>query len=571
MQQMQAAANRGARQFRIPAGDYHFGHTRFELRNARNMEVTASGVSFWFGWGGGMRVMTSEGVKWTASEAAPFIIDYDPPVVAQGRVIRTDQLASGRWVDAEFSTDYIMPNRNQTGNIFGEPKVKVAFWDPASRTMRRTPNEAVNVYLDGSTSLAPACEPNTGRNCGTTWRIQMAGRTTAMHRLLRNGDLISMHPRVFPHAIELVACERVVFEDAHIYGGTNIGVVESKGVGSHVYRRIKVTRRPGSANLMSVNADGFHSNSAEEGAQIIDSEIGYTGDDLVNIYGGIGIVVDRIGNQTLLVLDRKGAMDSNTRGGDVVRFHSIKTETLPLVASARLASTPSHFGSWNEVLPNGSVVPKVNSLKTTLNAPPYSLGFPPSFSFDNDDLFQLTFTTDLPEGVQPLWTVAQVYEKSNRGAKISGSWLHDAYARSALAKTDGFSISDTLFQRGAGVYIGVVEINWLEGDLGFARGSRRLAPRGMRQSGDPLGSGRDASPWECDTVVQRAASVCVAPAFATPAAPCGRQGALRPQPALHRHRDEPQEQWQVVWLANGTGELQRRTARPLRAPLCRHA
>ena len=67
-----------------------------------------------------------------------------------------------------------------------------------------------------------------------------------------------------------------------------------------------------------------------------------------------------------------------------------------------------------------------------------------------------------------------------------------------------------------------------------ARGSRRLAPRGMRQSGDPLGSGRDASPWECDTVVQRAASVCVAPAFATPAAPCGRQGALRPQPALHR-------------------------------------
>ena len=263
MQQMQAAANRGARQFRIPAGDYHFGHTRFELRNARNMEVTASGVSFWFGWGGGMRVMTSEGVKWTASEAAPFIIDYDPPVVAQGRVIRTDQLASGRWVDAEFSTDYIMPNRNQTGNIFGEPKVKVAFWDPASRTMRRTPNEAVNVYLDGSTSLAPACEPNTGRNCGTTWRIRMAGRTTAMHRLLRNGDLISMHPRVFPHAIELVACERVVFEDAHIYGGTNIGVVESKGVGSHVYRRIKVTRRPGSANLMSVNADGFHSNSAE--------------------------------------------------------------------------------------------------------------------------------------------------------------------------------------------------------------------------------------------------------------------------------------------------------------------
>ena len=58
LQQMQAAANRGARQFRIPAGDYHFGHTRFELRNARNMEVTASGVSFWFGWGGGMRCLS---------------------------------------------------------------------------------------------------------------------------------------------------------------------------------------------------------------------------------------------------------------------------------------------------------------------------------------------------------------------------------------------------------------------------------------------------------------------------------------------------------------------------------
>ena len=448
VRELQAASSRGEPSFTIPPGEYSFGSELVDLFRLNDMFVDVSGVTFWFTYGGGLRFIDCRNLQWIAdSPNRPFVIDYDPPVFAQGRVVDVSNLRAHRWVDAVFDPAYPLPSRSD--RLFARASTtKVAFWNPATRTIRRKQEGAVNIWLQNS------------QDHGHAWRIFMTGGINSMLGADAPGvgDLITVMPRLWPHSLQLLRCQGVTIQAMHIYGGTNIGIVETSGHGGHFYKQLRIGRRDGSKHLMSVNADGFHSNSAVVGATIQSSEIAYTGDDLLNIYNGICIVLERHSNTEIVVLDHKETIDDVLLPGDAFTFFHLKS--LERLANVRLAASPTHFygNNWPT---------RVKGVRGTLRASPYNIPVPSAISFDKDSVFLLRFESPLPDAVQPYFSLGQSLEKANRGASIRDSWLHDGYSRAGLTKATDTTIERTLFQRAGGVHIGY-ELHWFEGDLALA-------------------------------------------------------------------------------------------------------
>ena len=114
----------------------------------------------------------------------------------------------------------------------------------------------------------------------------------------------------------------VVTEDVTIHAG---GFLEQLGEGGHIYRRVKIIRRPG--RLMALNADGFHSTSTGTGPTLLDPEISFTGDDHLNTLARM-LVISKPLNTTasatpatsLAMLDVSGvALDP----GDALSFYKL--------------------------------------------------------------------------------------------------------------------------------------------------------------------------------------------------------------------------------------------------------
>ena len=79
---------------------------------------------------------------------------------------------------------------------------------------------------------------------------------------------------------------RVLTQDVTIHGATGFAIVEVDGDCGHVYRRVRLIRRPGDDPLLiASNADGFHSNSCAKGALLEQCELSNMMDDYVNVHG----------------------------------------------------------------------------------------------------------------------------------------------------------------------------------------------------------------------------------------------------------------------------------------------
>ena len=71
--------------------------------------------------------------------------------------------------------------------------------------------------------------------------------------------------------------------------GRPLNFYELDGGGGHVYRRVKNLRRDG--QLISANADCFHSIDVAVGPTIVDSALGYCLDDFFNIHNSIHVLL----------------------------------------------------------------------------------------------------------------------------------------------------------------------------------------------------------------------------------------------------------------------------------------
>lgn len=184
-------------------------------------------------------------------------------------------------------------------NVAAPATLKVTYWDP--RTLR--------IIAHGNhifTNLTSASAPGGADTVRYTGKVAPAGIVTA-------GTLATLHPRLGisngtgrPAGLTYLITNstRVHTANVTLHGGATEAVVEAGGNGGHTYNGVRVVRRQGQSpvRLLAANADGFHSSCVRDGPSLVDSEISFTGDDLLNIHSRLAIVLRPLSSTSAYVV-----------------------------------------------------------------------------------------------------------------------------------------------------------------------------------------------------------------------------------------------------------------------------
>ena len=119
------------------------------------------------------------------------------------------------------------------------------------------------------------------------------------------------------------------FEDINVWSSPGIAVNEGGGEGGNVYRRVRATRRPHTNRLHAFGADVFHLAGTDRGPTLDRCEAAYSGDDILNIHGSFGRVVQRADQRRYYL---QGAYEV----GDTVEFRDAKSVALLGIAKVRV-------------------------------------------------------------------------------------------------------------------------------------------------------------------------------------------------------------------------------------------
>ena len=274
---------------------------------------------------------------------------------------------------ADFNPVFLRPD-DVAANFSGHPKV--ALWEgaPGQERMARNASAAVAINLYSSTQSYVGPSP-VGHGAG--WlRFKIGVAVPAKLQALGcAGQQVSLWKTAGAHAYVCPRCERVALVDVDIYGSSDMAVVESGGGGANVYRRLRVRRRPllhgrdfallpallpvPVPRLLSTNADGLHSVANAVGPALLDSEISFTGDDLLNVCTFMVIYLGQFNGTRLSFVDSGtnpqslsaaggggGGSGGNTNGvlsnakvGDTLSFYHLGS--MASLGTATIAAPPA--------------------------------------------------------------------------------------------------------------------------------------------------------------------------------------------------------------------------------------
>ena len=127
------------------------------------------------------------------------------------------------------------------------------------------------------------------------------------------GDAITVMLRQY-HTWTIGNSSRCTVEDVTIYSSKGLNFYELDGEGGHTYRRIKNARRDG--QLISSNADAFHSIDVAVGPLLEDSELAYCLDDFFNIHNTIHIALPSPAAASSTPTGNDGAPGDGGGGGE---------------------------------------------------------------------------------------------------------------------------------------------------------------------------------------------------------------------------------------------------------------
>lgn len=204
--------------------------------------VATPAVTFVFYYGFGVQIVNSANV----TVRGPLALDSEPPNYAQGivRVVGGEGGNSSTF-EGDFDEHFLPPDTSvqpfsHSGGLAG---AKVSFWDAETRRLS---------ISQPHLGLMAASQP-LGGGGSNRWRIVLKAPTPPT---AHPGALVTVFPRRgVTHDVR--NSSGVLVEDVSIYAGGNMGFHESLGEGGHVYRRVRIVRKPGWSGLMALNADGF--------------------------------------------------------------------------------------------------------------------------------------------------------------------------------------------------------------------------------------------------------------------------------------------------------------------------
>jgi hypothetical protein len=258
----------------IPAGDYRFscdGTTT--LTGLTNLTINAQDVTFWF------EPPFRLGLKFADCRNVTLqglTIDCDPLPFFQGRIRDVAPAAEAPTFTIELMPGYQPIDGN--GKELTNGTQRVAFYRPDGSYIR-------NPILNGKWSRHP------NSNLVELQVIASPGREAA--QLPGVGDYVAC---TFPsgHLVQNYNCGEMIYEDVNIYASAGMVLNEYLGPGGNLYKRVRLTRRPGTNRLHMGGRDGFHFNSGDKGAVLDRCEAAYLGDDEVNIHGTVYRLIKRL-------------------------------------------------------------------------------------------------------------------------------------------------------------------------------------------------------------------------------------------------------------------------------------
>jgi hypothetical protein len=416
------AARAGRDRIVIPPGDYLFPANwsrASTLRDLTDLEIMADGVTFWFEpplihalLFENCRNVTVRGLS----------IDCTAPCWFQAQITAVDRTA--KTLRATLMEGY--EPRSADGKEEREGQRALIFYDAAGRFINH-------------------------RHSPGSWRLSDDGREIFCHDIgvsgipgrLAVGDHVVGTLRTGA-AVRSLKCTGMRFEDISIWSSPGMAVNEAGGGGGHVYRRVRATRRPGTNRLHAFGADIFHLSAADRGPTLDHCELAYGADDVLNIHGRFGRVIERVD-------DRTWHLEGGYEQGDTIEFWDPRSITA--LGTARVvAATP---------VTDGPTV-RIND----------------RYSARSEVLVEL----DAPLSLPPLSLVVMDGRRSATGFVVRDCWLHDTFQRVLInGAPRGLIENNTLENLGHGI---VVQFEiwgpWMEGPF-----ARELTIRGNRFSDAP--------------------------------------------------------------------------------------
>lgn len=287
------------------------------------------------------------------------------------------------------------------------------------------------------------------------------------HAMKSAGVVAGLTPvTIFPRRGETwnaVNSSQVLAEDVRIFAGGNMGFHESGGLGGHIYRRVRIMRKPGTSRLVALNADGFHSTDVATGPILEDSEISFTGDDFVNIHNRMMVTCKVLGDKSLAIIDvSKGGL-GDLRAGHHLSFYQL---------------LPGHVTTANPFLWTGTVtgskrasdpqlLAECRAATKAMQQPPFNATL--VVSFTNSPVFVVDFRSPLdPIVAQSPYNLCNFDERSGANAVVRRNHFHDSCGSGGrvIAKALNGSYTDNIIERFGGLHV-YSEQQWLEGDLGL--------------------------------------------------------------------------------------------------------
>jgi hypothetical protein len=470
--QVDAAVASGARRFVIPptdAGGYFFGTSNFTMTGASDFELDGGGATLWFVAGFGVSC-----VECARARLHNFTIDYAPLAFAQGTLVSLDA-ANGSFVadfdapEASGLAEYALPDAalypwfvNGSINTGGN---KAVFW---TRAGAQLPGQS-GVCLWAATWRADAALPRrygvalnnapfTSGNCfrdGTTFGPAVAGETR-----------VTVSPRA-GFALQLINSSACAVEDVTAYGAGSMAFAEFSGDGGHAWRRLLLTRRPGTARLLSANADAFQSSSLRRGPLLEASEMAHVADDFINVHSRIAVVLARAGDDELVIVDTGGPSIpgvGGARAGDALAFFAPYTAPVAARGSAAVAAVAR--------VDDAAVWAAARALPAAMNAPRACASAPAPCVRDFSQTavpWRVAFAHGTLPAALPEFALVQSVALQSAGALLRNNSFHDGFDKCASINGGGGALVGNRFE---GVNARpCVDVGgyffWMEGALGL--------------------------------------------------------------------------------------------------------
>lgn len=398
---LRAAIDAKASGYAIPAGIYRTKGT-FAWDNVEDFTLTAKGVEIIVENSPTADFMSLNGCE-RVTIRGPMIIDCDPMVFSQGRILAYD--AAARSLTVRLHDGYRTDLKPARFMLFGAD----GGWLP--QTMQ---DFAAPFRVDDRTA-----------------RITVPGESAALYK---PGNLIA-----FEGPGAAFACRRsnYAFEDITVYGGYNMFAWEDQAKGPNLYLRCKMIRRPGSNRL--IGGAGPQQNYISGGPIYDGCEFSFCWDDNINLLNNIHMVFRQESPRSVLV--KPGSSFVPFAVGDTASFY--RFDSFAKAGAARVLAVAETGGA--------SLAAEANALARTLQ--PRDLG--------GQACVRLTLDQDMD--LRP----ADYVESSNfrpRDVVIRNSYFHDFMCRTMIQGVRGAVIEDNVIERAGLAAIDVrLDAYWWEG------------------------------------------------------------------------------------------------------------